>query len=336
MGRDKFDSQIEGQITLEEVLGPPQRLIAVSMVFARARKEMSLAEQKTFVYALAQLRFKEEAKTLYVRLDKKKLANVLGIHSDPDHLSVDVFDNIKELPRHSYIEFADRDRDFYTSGLLVTSIVSFKNIVRLRFNEDYISLFTGLSTQYITLWSEDIFRMTSKRSVQFYEFLRQNTDTRQRVQDIGLGVKALKDMFSIPKAGKGSYMRSKGGFNRTEFEKKVIEPLCEDLKNCKMIQLILQQNGKYYEKVKRGNRVEGYRFYWTFSAYPAVADASEIREIQEKIDKDPKVLKVAKDIIEGEKRTKKRVKKENTFNNFEQRNYEKEMPNLENILLGIE
>lgn len=333
MKNDRFDDEIEGQMTIYDLYNPPERLFAVSRIFARARKEMSLAEQKTFVYALSQLQFTEEAKSLYVRLDKKILANIIGIHSDPDHLSVDLFDNIKELPQHSHIEIADRDRDFYASGFVITSVVSFKNMVRIRFNEDYIPLFTGLSAGYITMWSKDIFEMTSKRSVQFYEYLRQITDTRESINIVGLGIKAMKDLFDIPKDGKGSYMRKDGHFDRTAFEKKVIEPICSDLQKCRMINLILQPNGKFYEKVKRGNRVSGYRFYWVFTSHPNVATALEVKEIQNRVDKNPRVLKVSKDIIEGEKKVKKRNKK-NIFNDFEQRDYSNDT-DLENLLLGI-
>lgn len=320
MPKDNLDSQIEGQMTIADLYKPPERLFAVSRIFARARKSMSLAEQKTFVYALAQFKFTEKPDTNYVRLDKKTLAEIVGIHSDSNHLSVDLFDNIKDMMAHSYIEIRERDLDLYASGFLVTSVVSFKNMVRIRFNEDYLPLFTNLSSGYLTMWSTDIFKMTSKRSVQFYEFLRQETDTRQTVNHIGLGIKALKDMFDIPKE---AYMRAKGGFNRSEFEKKVIDPLCEDLAHCKMINLIMQPDGKYYEKVKRGNRVDGYRFYWTFTAHPGVAAAEEVAQIQERVDKDPEVLKVAKDIINGKKKPKEEQSK-NRFKNFHERDYDYE------------
>ena len=113
-------------------------------------------------------------------------------------------------------------------------------------------------------------------------------------------------------------MRAKNGFNRSEFEKKVIEPLCKDMANCKMIQLVMQENGRYYEKVKEGNRVKGYRFYWTLSMHPAVASASEVKGLQERVDSNPSVLKVAKDIVKGEKKPKAK-EKPNKFINFEQR-----------------
>ena len=330
MSKDKFDNQIEGQMTIEDLYSPPDKLVAVSRVFASARKEMSLAEQKTFVFALTELKFTEEAKTNIVYMDKKALAKVIGINSDPDHLSINLRRAIEELPRHSFIEIANEDKDLYDSGTVITRVTIFRNRVRLKFEEEYLGFFTGLSKNYITLWSSDIFGMNSKRSVQFYEFLRQETDSRKKINSIGLGIKALKEMFGIPKEGKGSYVRDKGGFNRTEFERKVIDPICEDLRKTRMIQLVMQPDGKPYEKVRSGRRVDGYRFYWQYSSHPSVATAAEVTEIQERVDKDPQVLKVAKDIVDGEKKQKK--KKQGTFFYEEHQGNEERIKVLENIL----
>lgn len=316
---DKPDNQIDGQVSFEHIYESPARLIAVSRIFARARKQMSLNEQKAFVYALSQMDFKKAPESEYVKLDKKVLAKILDNHSDIDHLSQNLYDEIKELPAHSYLEIAEKDLGLYSNGFFVTSVTRFKNILRVRLNGEYLALFTNLEKDYITMWSSDIFQMTTKRSVQFYEYLRQITDTREEINSVLLGVRALKEMFDIPKEGQGSYMRDGNHFNRYEFERKVIDPLCDDMKKCKMINLIMQPDGKMYEKVKRGNRVYGYRFYWTFSAYPAVATASDVKQILERVDKNPQVLKVAKDIVKGETKPKPK-KTKNAFHNFEQRN----------------
>lgn len=322
MTKDTLDNQLDGQMTIADLFTPPDRLIAVSKIFAKARRAMSLAEQKTFVYALSQFRFTEEAQSTYVKLDKKVLANILGINSDPDHLSVDLYEEIKDLPRNSFIHFEDKVLDFCTDGFVISSMARFKNVIRLHFNSEYMPLFTNLSSNYITLWSSDIFQMTSKRSVQFYEYLRQVTDTREKVNNVGLGVRFLKEMFGIPKEGKGSYMRKDGHFDRPAFEKYVIDPLCDDLRECRMIQLVVQPDGKYYEKVKRGNRVDGYRFYWAFNSHPAIADAGTAKEIQDQVDEDPKDLKTAKDFEIGKKRKKKTGPEGTRFNDFNQRAYD--------------
>lgn len=315
MGKyDDFDGEVEGQLSLDDLFSPPEKLIAVSRIFARARKEMNLAEQKTFVYALSFFKFTEEASTDTVYLDKKTLGKITGIKANADHFSGNLYDQIRELPRHSFIEFKDEDRKIFDSGTMITRVTMLKNRVRIKFEKEYLKLFTGLTPGYITMWSSDIFQMQSIRSLQFYEYLRQCTDTRIETNNVGMGVRAIKELLSIPKEGKGSYIRDNGSFDRTNFERYVIQPLCDDLKNCKMINLIMQPDGKYYEKVKRGSRVLGYRFFWTFSAYPAVATASEVARIQERVDKNPEVLKVAKDIVKGEKK-----KKKNGFSNFQQR-----------------
>ena len=211
-------------------------------------------------------------------------------------------------------------------------MTSLKNQFRIKYDDEYLKLFSNLKDgEYITLWSSDILNMSSPRSIDFYEYLREHTDTREEVNRGIVSIKFLKEMFNIPKEGKGSYMRDgkNGGFNRAGFEKYVIDPLFEDLAKCKMIEPVKQANGKYYEKIKSGNRVTGYVFYWTYSAYPRVATANEVKQIQDRVDKNPQVLKIAKDIVSGGK--KKTVKK-NGFCNFPQREYD--FDELEKMLLA--
>lgn len=327
MGRhDDFDDELAGQMTIEDLFSPPEQMVAVSNIFARARKQMSLAEQKTFVLALTQLKYlvTPTEQSNVVHLNKKVLGNVLGLKSDSTDISGNIWREIKCLPQHSYIEIEDKDKGLYTSGSVIATVTRRSNwdYYRVKFEEDYFPLFTGLGEKYISMWSSDIFGMENIRSVQFYELLRQRSydmyEEKSGVYSFGFGIKTFKEMFDIPKEGKGSYMREKDGFDRANFEKRVIEPLCRDMAKCRMIQLVMQENGKYYEKVKEGNRVKGYRFYWTISMYPAVATASEVKGLQERVDGNPSVLKVAKDIVKGEKKPKAK-EKPNKFINLEQR-----------------
>lgn len=327
MEKDIFDGDIEGQISLDDYYKNdiPEGIFAVSKVFARARKQMNLPEFKAFTYILTKIRYTEENDNVII-LDKKKLAEAVGINSDTDHLSVDLRRSIGKLPLHSFVEFQDDDRDFYESGVIVTRIRMYKNKVYVKMNEEYMKLFSNLEKDYITMWSADIFGMSSQRSVTFYESLRLNSDTRKE-NCKGYGIKALKEMLDIPKDGKGSYMRKDGHFNRKGFEDRVIDPLCEDLAKCKMIKLIVQENGKYYEKIKAGNRVLGYKFYWTVSDRPGIAAADEVDEVYKTIMKNPEILKIAKDIVAGSKNGKKKGNK-----NGEQREYNYE--ELEKMLLS--
>lgn len=290
------DYECEGQMSIYDLFEDPldlNPLIAVSKVFAKSIKQMNLKEWKTFVYALTQIKWTEQNKH-FVRIDKKALANVIGIHSDPDHLSQDLRRAIGKLPVHSFIEIQN-DND-WISGCFISQVACYKNIVRITFADAYMPLFEELNKErnYITMWAEDLFKMRSERSILFYEDLRLHSDTRATNSRI-YSTRDLKQLFSIPKEGKGAYMKSNGHFNRTEFENKVIHPLCDDLENCAMIKLVRQADGKPFAKVKKHGYVVGYEFTWDCSTHPAVASATELKQIEQ----DPAVIKVAKDILKS-------------------------------------
>lgn len=310
------------QMTIEELFEEEVQpnLFAVSRIFAEARKKMNLQEYKTFTYALSNISWKEECPDVFY-LDKKEVAKICGVNADPDHLSQNLMREIGEMPLHSFIKFCDKDKDLWVNGCFISTIASLKNTIRIRMNKDYLPLFGNLDKDYITMWSADIYKMTTDRSVKFYELLRENSDTRIDINEGRLGIKALKELFDIPKDGKGSYLRADGKFARTHFEKYVIDPLCEDLAKTDMIRLIVQDDGKYYEKIKQNGRVIGYRFQWTITMHPKIVNAKELHEIRE----DPQVLKVAKDIVDGRKKPEKPQKTRKKPNDdIMSRNYDSE------------
>lgn len=320
---ERLDDQIEGQMSLDDYFGKtePQEVFAISRIFERARKEMNLAEQKAFVFALSHLRFTEKAPSNIISVNKGKLTEILGINAGTDHKSQNLYRAIKNMPGHSQIEILKEDQEKYgyKSGIVVEEVtVDYTNLVKIEIREKYMSLFTELLKEdksnagYLTMWASDIFGMKSERSVEFYGKLRAKTDSRLEINSSIFGVKTLKEIFKIPKSGKGSYVRAKDGFDRSNFEKKVIDPICEDLKKTKMIQLLMQPDGKYYEKVKNGKSVSGYRFFWTFSQYPAVMISEDVKQI---IEKKPKKAR----------ETKEQPRQQNRFNNFQQRNYDDDL-----------
>lgn len=271
------------QYTLEEFYSVEVKpnLFAVSRIFAEAHKQMNLAEYKAFTLALSHIDWTKDCPdTLY--LDKKELAKAIGITSDPDHLSQDLARAIGQMPRHSFIEFSEKGKACYVSGNFVRTLALFRNVVRIRIEDEFLGLFGGLDgqkevTKYITMWSEDIYGMSSERAVLFYELLRDNSDTRLDVNSGTVSIRKFKEMFNIPEKGKGSYTRNDENhkFNRPEFEKYVINPLCDELMKTKMIQLLFTPDGKLYEKVKRGNRVIAYKFYWRLVDPKPLLEAKE-------------------------------------------------------------
>ena len=267
------------QMTLEECFQEEvtPNLFGVSMIFTEARRNMTLAEYKAFALALSHHDWTQPCPdTLY--LDKDEVIKAVGIKTDIDHESYDLMRSIGEMPIHSFLKFADKDKDIYVNGCFVITIASFRKRVRIRLNPDYLGLFgclDGKESRYITMWSGDIFKMNSERAIQFYELLRENSDTREAVNSGTVSIRKFKEMFDIPKDGKGSYMTADGHFKRTHFERYVIDPLSEELAKTDMIRLILQPDGKYYQKEKIGNRVKSYKFFWTIKDPKAQIEEKE-------------------------------------------------------------
>ena len=336
MGYDNFDDECNGQMSIDDLFPAPKRMFAVSKIFARAKKKMTAAEYKTFAYALSTVDWTKPMPET-VEMDKKALAKVLGISADdPSHLSRDFKRLLKDISSHSQVEFDRQDKGYISGDVINTIIMNNRNKVILDFNKRYTALFSELTSDFLTMWSDDIFAMDGERSITFYEFLRAHSDTTKQCE-YGLGVKAMKEMWNIPKDGPGSYVRKDGKFDRPGFEKGVIEPICDDLKKCAMIQLVVQPNGKYYEKIKAGKKVLGYKFYWNVSDRPRIAKANEMPELRENFTKDPKTFKIAKDIANGKKKNKAKdvaINEQNRFNNFQQNSYSKEeLDDLEKFLL---
>ena len=348
MGRfDEPDLQVEGQMTIENMYEPNSSLFAVARIFARAKKNMSLGEMKALAWVLTFIKFKDEPMTDIVVVNLYFLAQKIGVNSDDAHLRSDVFRVLRNMRKNSSIDIADVDRKYYDSGSFIRRVTISGDKVRFLFEPQYLGLFTGLTKDYITLWAEEISKMTTKRSMQLYEYLRMLTDGKTTEYDVLLGVRKLKEIFDIPKDGPASYMRKSGGFDRSNFEKNVLAPVCEDLEKCEMISLLIvgevvdekSEDGKkkkiYYEKVKEGKRVIGYRFHWAFSARPQITTAKEVKEIKDEAIKDPVMLKVANDIVKGKRKKGKKDaggNNNNPFNQFEQNQYD--FDELEEVILN--
>ena len=300
----------------------PEEMVGMSKVFARAKKRMSLNEFKTFIYCLCQIHWTDPEMPKTVCLDKITLARILKMSIDPVNLARNLRLKIGDLVDHSIITFESKDSKKWQKGALITRVaINEDRVVIIDFNSAYAQLFCNLKKDFILLWSKDIFGMELDRSITIYEFLRLNCDTRVTNSRV-FTIDQIRELLDIPTSGTGSYMRKDGRFDRHAFETKVLDLICEDLERCEMLQLVPQEdkNGdmQLYKRIKQGRKLIGYEFVWNVTDYPRISNAHEAQETKQMIEKDPSVLKIARDI----KRGKKKKTKDNPFNQFEQNEYD--------------
>lgn len=244
-----------------------KNLIAVSKVFARAQKQMNAAEFKTFIAALTKIKFTESNNSNIVTLDKRKLAKLCGFESDDGHLTSDFKRAIDKLPSNSFVRFSIKDTGEWVNGVMIDQIGYVRGQIIVRFNHDYMPLFEDLVDNFITFLPSDIFQMKSSRTMIFYENLRLHSDTRKSVCTKTFSIDYLKELFDIPNTDKGSYVNKESKLDVGNFEKHIIQPLISDMEHCKMIKLIVNQDGKCYKKIKEYGKVVGFSFAWKVKEY---------------------------------------------------------------------
>lgn len=305
-------------------------LIAISKTLARAKDGMSMQEKKLMAICLSKIEWKNVANNLEIWMDKEEIMELLGSTIDSSDRSTYLRKLAQETVRHSELHFSGKDKDEWEDMPLFTRRKSTKNQLMMELYQGAADLVQGLDCEYITLFLRDILRFDSNidglRAYTLYEHLRMNSDNRRTNTRI-ISTKEFKELFNIPKDGKGSYMRENGGFDRANFEKRVIEPVLKMLGACEHV--VLHERGRkpngeplYYAKIKKHGLVQGYELMYTINKYPRAIKPETIIDVQE----NPVDLKIAQDVKEGKKKPKK-----NTFNNFEGRKYD--FNNLESQLL---
>ena len=306
-------------------------LIAISKAMARAKDKMSMQETKLAFIMLSKIEWKNVKNNLEIWVDKGEIMKLLGSEIDSSDQSAYLRKLAQNTVHHSDLCFDGEDADEWEDMPLFTRRKSTKNMLMMEIYSGVAHHIQGLECEYITLFLSDILKFDSNidglRAYTLYEYLRLNSDTR-RINSRILSTKDFKQIFNIPKDGKGSYMRESGKFDRPAFEKYVIEPVLNMLAKCDHV--VLHDYGKdkkgqpvYYNKIKKHGMVQGYELTYTINKRPRAIKRESIIDVQAK----PEVLKVAQDIIEGKKNPKKSASK-NKFDNFDGRKYSSDFYDL--------
>lgn len=299
-------------------------LLAISNALARAKDGMSMQEKKLMAIYLSKVEWKNVKNNLEIWIDKREIMELLGSEIDTTDQSAYLRKLAQNMVHHSELRFNGDDKDEWEDMPLFTRRKSTKYQLMIEIYHGAADLIQGLQREYITLFLRDILRFDSNidglRAYTLYEYLRLNSDTR-RINTRVISTKAFKKLFNIPKDGKGSYMRESGKFDRTAFEKRVIEPVLNMVARCEHVVLHNYgfNKGKpvLYKKVKKNGLVQGYEVTYSINKYPSVIKRETIIDVQSK----PDVLKVAQDVMDGKANRKGKPRKSG-FNNFDQREYD--------------
>lgn len=245
----------EDYIFLDEDLH--EQIIAMDNMIATKSTKFTVDEQRLFYITLASI--KPDQKGNEIEIDKKAMMDMLGFTSQSYYSRIRSM--FKKLAKNSWIEFGDDE--IFDDGFLISGIRTSKRKVYVTISERYIPMLIELAPGFTRLLSDDAISFKSKFSMLLYQQLM-----RWNHKGVfGATTRELKDLFGMTK---DDYVY-KGAFNRALFERKSIDVAVYDInEKSKCI-----RNLRYIKK-KKGNRVQGYVFYFDY------IDPNEVRNIKPK------------------------------------------------------
>lgn len=222
-----------------------EQIIAMDNTLINKATKFSVDEQRLFYITLASIR--PDQKGSEIEIDKKAMLDMLGLTSR------DVYSRIrgmfKKLILNSYIEFGDDE--IFDDGVLFSSVRTTRKKVYVTVADKYIPLLIQLQPNFTRLLSDDAISFKSKYSMLLYQQLM-----KWNYKGVfGATTKQLKTLFGMTK---DDYVYN-GAFNRALFEKKSVDVAVRDInEKSKCI------SNLRYEKRKKGNRVQGYVFFYDY------------------------------------------------------------------------
>lgn len=233
-----------------------KQLVAISKPLAKAENNWTLIQKKLFIMCLTKIKWTEKNNSNIVQLDKKEIKEALGLKINDNDLSRQLRREFQGLATKALIRWTDpADKKNWKDGFLIINWASYRGYMEVTFNPVYMNHLENLvnNLPFITIWSNDIYSFKSDFSYRLFMELRNNYDTRYLHNVRIYSTKQTKDIFGLEK---DDYMRKDGTFNRSMFEKKVINRAITEINAGDMIQILHPAA----QKNKSGGKVSGYRF----------------------------------------------------------------------------
>lgn len=194
-----------------------------------------------------------------------------------------------------------------------------KHTLEVAVNSKYAYMLNELAKEFTSFELHEYVSLNGIYSKALYRLLKQwKTKGITKLY----GVEELKELLATP------------NYSPKDIMKEVINPAVEDIKKHKAFSNLWCE--VVYAK-KRGKPVEGYIFHFGKEdlkgqiSFRSLEDFDQITNDMSESEK-RQAIKIAKDIVKGEKKPKKK----NSFNNFSERKYTKEqMLELERKLLNL-
>lgn len=267
----KLDFNTSDALPMERPKEPKNSLFdevtAISRSLAKTQINWNVEEKKLFMAILTHIRWTESGNSTVIELNKRELVKALRLEIDSSDQSRYLREAFRKLARDSEVHWTDpEDKQLWRDDFLILSRWSSRGSIFVQINDRFMPHLENLirNTPFLTFWSSDVYGFKSRFSFLLYEELRLHYDNQHLTNYRQYSTQELKRIFQLSKT---DYMRSKeqGGFNRTGFERQVLNVAIDEINKTRTMQIIANGISKkgnmlFYKKIKKDGLIVAYEF----------------------------------------------------------------------------
>lgn len=236
-------------------------LIATSRAMIKTITNWRPEYRKLFVMCLTKIDWKKANNNSVIELSKSEVMEILNFDSESSEQSRLLRSLFKKFQYASWIE----NEEILDQGFIIYHVNSRKRgKITININPEIMPHLENLieKRNYLKMWSDDQYQFKSKFAFALYDAIQLRYDFRYSRNYIQFTTSQLKEIFRL---NEKDYIRKDGQFDRTNFEKKVLNVAISEINTSQMMKfryngLNRKREPIYYEKRKKDGYVESYMF----------------------------------------------------------------------------
>lgn len=259
---DSFDEELVGM----------SRTFAKAFTYESTLQKWTLNQQKIFFLILSNIDWKNSGNSNFIEIIVDKAQEKLNVDyaKNQRHVfSKRIVEDINSMIQNSFVSLQDPITKKWTSDNLINHADGDNYIIHVELNKRFMNHFERLyeaakmnGINFISFSEFDIYQMCSSFGTKMFIDLLNFSNHNGSINHRDYTTKQLKDLFGLPKdAYCRNYDYEKNtfvDFDRTNFEKKVLNKALTLVNNTEAVDIIPYEDGKLYKKIKDGRRVRGY------------------------------------------------------------------------------
>lgn len=253
-------------------------VIGMSRTFARAKvectgmKRWSCQQNKLFELVLSKIDWKTGNNPNSIELFPSDIIEAIGWDIDENNIS-SMMSQIKQefvdMGKSSWITVSNPYTRVSVSDVLIIHVENDGRVIKVGLNPHFMPHFERLYNMaedcgitFILFLANELFAFKSKYSLPLLMELRSCGKTGNAINQHEMTTAQLKKLFGMSEEDYTVFEKQKGKvkFDRSKFEKRVLDRALAEINNTNMINLIPGEEGNYYTKVKENNQVKKYVF----------------------------------------------------------------------------